>query len=445
MSVASLQKFYEQFSKRENASVMQIVQEEREGKFFFYISSPEKFDTSLLIACLEKYLPFLTNVVQSPYVILKSEYELVRTERAGNMTPQAIRKTVRDTTLWKKHGEKMRPEYVYSATNEDEYATYENRVVRTLIDKAVRFLDLPAECAREGVKNLYEAYFQSSSLNKLDLVRLFDEDLFKDSNPESFADYSKLYQLRGKLTQLRNSHFYKILSRAPAFTGVPEATNLFVHSPDYNGCFKLWRSLDEFYAGLSLLSSAQQRSVYSAFVTLAMISCYVRLGFAPVRDVPVGNTDKNFSLKDFCLKNEDFNVVLNADEEKITVLVQCAKARSQQTTVIRLRTDLSEEDVSDNAFTVSLHRTEYSDRAVCVTPGNKNSLKDLEALVRCSVLTFGADKSIYDKVCLVCGSNLLEDKGRAFRCPDCGAVYTFLGKDKVWLNQFNALSDMEKK
>ena len=51
MSVASLQKFYEQFSKRENASVMQIVQEEREGKFFFYISSPEKFDTSLLIAC----------------------------------------------------------------------------------------------------------------------------------------------------------------------------------------------------------------------------------------------------------------------------------------------------------------------------------------------------------------------------------------------------------
>ena len=192
-------------------------------------------------------------------------------------------------------------------------------------------------------------------------------------------------------------------------------------------------------------SSAQQRSVYSAFVTLAMISCYVRLGFAPVRDVPVGNTDKNFSLKDFCLKNEDFNVVLNADEEKITVLVQCAKARSQQTTVIRLRTDLSEEDVSDNAFTVSLHRTEYSDRAVCVTPGNKNSLKDLEALVRCSVLTFGADKNIYDKVCLVCGSNLLEDKGRAFRCPDCGAVYTFLGKDKVWLNQFNALSDMEKK
>ena len=317
--------------------------------------------------------------------------------------------------------------------------------VRTLIDKAVRFLDLPAECAREGVKNLYEAYFQSSSLNKLDLVRLFDEDLFKDSNPESFADYSKLYQLRGKLTQLRNSHFYKILSRAPAFTGVPEATNLFVHNPDYNGCFKLWRSLDEFYAGLSLLSSAQQRSVYSAFVTLAMISCYVRLGFAPVRDVPVGNTDKNFSLKDFCLKNEDFNVVLNADEEKITVLVQCAKARSQQTTVIRLRTDLSEEDVSDNAFTVSLHRTEYSDRAVCVTPGNKNSLKDLEALVRCSVLTFGADKNIYDKVCLVCGSNLLEDKGRAFRCPDCGAVYTFLGKDKVWLNQFNALSDMEKK
>ena len=210
---------------------MQIVQGGEGGKFFFYISSPEKFDTSLLIACLEKYLPFLTNVVQSPYVILKSEYELVRTERAGNMTPQAIRKTVRDTTLWKKRGEKMRPEYVYSATNEDEYARMKTAWCARSSTRPSAFSTSPAECAREGVKNLYEAYFQSSSLNKLDLVRLFDPDLFKDSNPESFADYSKLYQLRGKLTQLRNSHFYKILSRAPAFTGVPEATNLFVTIP----------------------------------------------------------------------------------------------------------------------------------------------------------------------------------------------------------------------
>ena len=89
-------------------------------------------------------------MVQSPYVILKSEYELVRTERAGNMTPQAIRKTVRDTTLWKETRGENAAEYVYSATNEDEYATYENRVVRTLIDKAVRFLDLPPSARGKG-------------------------------------------------------------------------------------------------------------------------------------------------------------------------------------------------------------------------------------------------------------------------------------------------------
>ena len=445
MSAPSLEKFNEQFLKQDLRTVTQILQEEREGKFSFFLPSPEKLDVSLLIGCLEKYLPFLTRVVQSPYVILKSEYEQVRTERAGSMSPQAIRMTVKDSSLWKKKGKGMRPEYVYTVTNEDEYATYENRVVYSLIDKAIHFLDLPAEYAREGVKNLYESYFQSAVFNKLDLVRIFDTDLFRNSCPESFADYEKLFRLRWKLTQLRGSHFYKMLSRAPRFTGVPEATNLFVHNPDYNGCFRLWRSLDEFYAGLSLLTQAQQRSVYAAFVFLAMVSCYVRLGFAVERDASVGEIDNDFSVREFCLKNEDFNVILSADTDKITVLVQCAKTHSQQTSLIHLRTDVSEEEPAADGFTVSLHRTEYRDNAACVVPGNKNSLKDLESIVRCTVLTFAADKDIYGRVCLVCGSNLVEDRERFFRCPDCGAVYTFLGKDKVWLNKFSVLSGSEKK
>ena len=61
--------------------------------------------------------------------------------------------------------------------------------------------------------------------------------------------------------------------------------------------------------------------------------------------------------------------------------------------------------------------------------------------MRCTVFTFEAKKEIYDKLCLICGSNAIEDKDYFYRCDDCGAVYCFLDENNVWVNQFNVLSD----
>ena len=441
MSVASLEKFNKQFEHTGPRTVSEILAEERAGSFAFYIPTADKLDTASLVDRIEACIPSLISIAQSPHIVLKDEYKQVRTEKAANLTPQGIRMTAKDPKLWKMKDGKLRPEYVYSKSREDEYNTYENRVVRALIDKIVRFLNLPLEYAKDGVKNLYEAYFQHSALNKFDLVKLIDADLYKASDPRSFNDYKKLFYLRGKLAQLRSGAFYKTMSQFPLFTGRPEVTNLFLHNPDYRNCFRLWLFLDEFNAGLSLLSQEEQRSVYCAFISLAMISAYVRLGFRIETDASVGKIDENFSLKGFVLTNEWFKVTLHAEPGRIEVLVQCPKIRAQQTIVIELHTNIAEQYGKDNQFVVSLHRTDYNDRAACVVPGNKNSLKDLESIVRCTVFTFEAKREIYDRLCLICGSNALEDKDYFYRCDDCGAVYCFLDDEHVWVNQFNVLSD----
>lgn len=84
-------------------------------------------------------------------------------------------------------------------------------MVKSLIDRVVRFLDAPMERAKSGVKNLYQSYFQSAALSKIDLVKLMDKDLFTTSDGRSFEDYKKLYYLRAKFSQLRSSAFYKIM------------------------------------------------------------------------------------------------------------------------------------------------------------------------------------------------------------------------------------------
>lgn len=445
MSFISLEKFNKQFEKGSPRTVSNILQGESDGNFRFFIPTPENIDTSVLIDRIEKALPRLAEVVYAPYIVLKSEYKQVRTELASNLTPQGIQMTVKDAKLWKKKDGKLRPEYVYAKSNEDEYDIYENRVVFALIDKLLQALELPAVDAREGVKNMYGAYFQSAVLNKLDLVKLIDPDIFKSSNMDSFSDFKKIVYLRGKLLRLRNSAFYKIMAQAPRFSGVPESTNLFVHNENYRECFLLWRFLDEYRSGRTVLTHDELQSVYRAFVSLFMVSVYVKSGFKIVNDNTVELADKDFALKDLVLENKYFKIIINAEADKIDILVRCEKSKSQQKTYVLLHTDESEPYIKNDGFIVSLFKTEYRDNAACVLPHNKNSLKDLESIVRCTVLTFEADKEIYDKVCPICGSNALHDKDYYYRCEDCGAVYSFPDAQTVWLNRFNILSEQDKK
>lgn len=201
-----------------------------------------------------------------------------------------------------------------------------------------------------------------------------------------------------------------------------------MHNKNYNACFCLWRFLDECGAG-SLLSEDQIKSVYAAFISLAMIGIYVRFGFQIVNDVGIGRIDRGFFAQGYELENDLFKVIVSASVKKAEIVVQCKKTRTQQTTAINFHTDVSQLPSEEEHFTVSLYRTDYSDCAACVVPGNKNSLKDLESIVRCTVFTFETEPGIYDRMCLVCGSPMVENKKYFYQCEDCGAVYSFIEKN----------------
>ena len=174
MSFVALEKFNKQFENGGKRTVSELLRLEKEGRFAFYMPDADDIDADMLADRVGKCLPNICEIVSSPYVVLKSEYKQVRTELAAGLTPHGIRSTVKDPKLWKKKDGRLRPEFVYAKTNEDEYDIYENRMVKSLIDRVVRFLDAPMERAKSGVKNLYQSYFQSAALSKIDLVKLMD-------------------------------------------------------------------------------------------------------------------------------------------------------------------------------------------------------------------------------------------------------------------------------
>lgn len=439
MSLASLEQFHKQLVQAAPQRASQVINGTAAGKFRFEFPSSDELDYSAIIDKVSNVMGSLTTVVNNPYIVLKSQSDTVRMEQAGAMSPEGIRQTIADSRLWKKHPtDGYRPEQVYARTADDEYNTYENRFVKALIDRTVAFLAKPMSDARGGIRNMYEAHTNARALSKLDLVRMIDPKMFLESDSQCFVDYKRLFYLRAKLNQLRTTAFYKIMSKLPPFTDVdPQPTNLLVHNADYNALMKLWAFLKSADGRTGELRDEGIRAAYCAYVYLYSSYVFTRkLGYILAKDCEIRYADNAFLSAGAQLENNYFRIRLTIDDNQMAVVIYCKQTHETTTTTINVHV-FPEEPIDRNAnYTVTLFPTEYSDDIACVMPDNPQTLVNLETLLRCVVLVLPVEEGIYDKLCMVCGSNAVETIGKKVTCADCGAQYTFLKKDTVWINHF---------
>ena len=436
MPLAALENFHEQLAESKARNVSGILEAESDGKFKFCFPVPAKLDYSSVIDKITASMGSLINVVMSPYIILKGEYDAIRAEKVTAMTPEGVKKTVADSRLWKRKGKTMRPEFAYAKTPEDEYNTYENRFIKALIDRLIVFLAKPMTEMRGGVKSLYEAHANVGKINKIDLLRLLDPDMFKESDERCFVDFKKIFYLKAKLTQLKSSGFYKIMSRLPSFTDRdPEPTNLLVHNADYFTCLKLWLYLNEKDIKMGELKNEGLRAAYSAFVFLYTAKSLTKLGFVLKKDGDFRYAYNEFSARGATFENEYFIVKVSAAEKKMTFSLTC-KVTGEKKTITFGFMVFADDPKPETQYVVSFAPTSYSDETLRVQPDSASSLKDLETFIHSIFFIVKVEPNVYEKLCLVCGSNAVEEKNGEIRCLDCGSEYSFFDKETVWLKKF---------
>lgn len=444
MSTVSLEHFAKQFEKFDGKSVGEVIDALNNNKLSLFIPVDDKPDINLLIEKISTCLPHILEIIRNPYIVLKNEYVQTRMDKASALTPQGVKMTSNDSRGWKNKNGRFVPDYVYARSNEDDYNTYENRVVFALIEKVLHALYTPMNYTKNGVKSLYGEYFQATAVSKLDLIKLVDVKSFKNVSKQVFDNYKKLFYLRAKFSQCRESDFYKILSTCNRVTGEIHETNLFAHHPHYHECYMLWQYLEKLGVKKSSLPLEKLQSAYSSFISLAIVNFYVQDGFKIVKDYAF-DKDADFALKNLLLENDSFKVNINANNYKVQIVVKCKKAGLQQKTLIGLATDYSRKFGKEYQYVCGLVRTDYNDRTLCILPSNENSIKDLKAIVKSTIFVLEANKNVYEKVCIVCGSTIVEDKEYYHKCENCGAVYSFLNDEKLWLNYFNSIQDENAK
>ena len=429
----SLERFYRQFNEKTDR-VSAVLDGMREGSFRLFIPTPLSEDQPGTIAQIKAALPHITNVVRKPYVTLRTQTTKVRAERAGALSPEGIRNTIRDGKIWKQHEGEIRPEYIYAVEREDDYNSYENRMVKALIDRLIRFLRTPLRITKESIPSLYESYFQVSHLNKLDLIKFMQTDTFRQAKARTYEDYTDLVRLKTRIGAYRQSPFYKTMEQYPVFSGSLEMTNLLTHNEDYHHCARLWSFLETQGSAVSTLTEAQGRNAYALFIFFGLVRAYRDLGFTLKDDPYILSADHTYRIPATTLENEDFLVELWSPQDKyMQISVQAKAVRHKEKYKIRLVEDLEITPEAGVDYYLSLYPTPYSDIAACVVPNNLNSIQDLTSIARITVLTFASEHSVYGNYCLVCGNPEVSENHGNVTCDVCGAHYNFLAGDRLWL------------
>ena len=376
-------------------------------------------------------LSVISSIISHPHISNTGEHIVIRTELANSISSETFQMTMREPKLWKNDGLKMIPENVYYYQNIDELCIYENIFIVTLI-------------------RLIEAELVKYNDFYISLIETFEgqETLSLSSNNVNVA-FNKIKRLHRKLKYIKNTRFFKEISRKCAPLKTVHPTNILLKDRLYNYCFKFYRSLIAYSDKQTLLRDFR---IYHFVLLLRSLK---NKGFVPTGRAAALKKDEYgaIALPKLRFLGDIFEIIVEPYEEiglKICVqnrLIKTAKTKKAphlllfepQESALDLK-KIKEDSKNDfeTVEAVYLWNLVYVDEDVTVSfrnPLSEQALTDkwLESKILHSV----ASAKIYRTFCPSCKRQALETTpSRHRRCVDCGSVFTFYrdedGKNNIW-------------
>lgn len=205
---------------------------------------------------LEEYKQYLDNIIRNPRSFLRTEELIVPIERAKKTSPESVRHLAANSQYIKDVDEDgfVMPSKILTIFKEEELATYENRFIRSLIDKLVIFIERRYQMMVKLASTKYINRFTLQSNFKLadaEVDYLLSMSYKKNSlqtktEVDNFLLIDKVDQLRKEIMGLRNTEFMQILYKARPVYPPIQKTNIITKDPNYKKCYELWLFLDSY-------------------------------------------------------------------------------------------------------------------------------------------------------------------------------------------------------
>lgn len=362
-------------------------------------------------------LSVIFSIIAKPHLNNRREEIIARSGEAAAITEEDFLKTLRDSSIWKDDNGRMLPEYLYYHQYEDDLRIYENIFIVHMINEISHIVD----------------HYQSLYLSLLKVVNKENFDLVLDESAQENALHI-VNKLSRRLSLIKDSYFYKDVSRAKNKPKVFYPTNILVHDRLYNLVFKFYKKI-YIYEDQNDINN----ELYAYYFCL-ILKYFKAHGYELDSRNKVEILDKN----DFILPsktiftNKDLRITINLNPEEHSFIFNYKDKRDEASSnhLLIIDNDASFEDVivpvtEEDIFTTEYlslwHLGEASGSKVTITNQNLIGESDLiEYFINSHHYVVNGSEALYSSYCPVCKSKSLSEVNGFHYCHDCGSIYKFM-------------------
>ena len=258
LSDKAVSQFYEAFySCIENAKSPLgdfLFNELQQGEKTIYnktVRETKIFDGNFLDVVIGAY-PSLLKICRDPKKTLAYMQEVVAMEKAKKVDSESIRHLASHTQYIRDINEQNEviPSKILSTYAEDNIGIYENRFIKSLINRVIVFLDTRLELMDENLESISadEIRYKNNiklSHRKIDLemnIKISNEILDETQKARELFDKTK--NALDKYRALKGTGLYQAVAKLKDVVPPIMKTNIILHNPDFKIAYNLWLYID---------------------------------------------------------------------------------------------------------------------------------------------------------------------------------------------------------
>lgn len=258
LSDKAVSQFYEAFySCIENAKSPLgdfLFNELQQGEKTIYnktVRETKIFDGNFLDVVIGAY-PSLLKICRDPKKTLAYMQEVVAMEKAKKVDSESIRHLASHTQYIRDINEQNEviPSKILSTYAEDNIGIYENRFIKSLINRVIVFLDTRLNLMDENLESISadEIRYKNNiklSHRKIDLemnIKISNEILDETQKARELFDKTK--NALDKYRALKGTGLYQAVAKFKDVVPPIMKTNIILHNPDFKIAYNLWLYID---------------------------------------------------------------------------------------------------------------------------------------------------------------------------------------------------------
>ena len=214
-------------------------------------------------------IPYLEKALNKPNKNIVTEEEIIKVELIKKVTVESIKHLAKNTqmiTKFDEENDEVTPEKILNAYKEENYVTYENRFIYTLIKLIDDFIFIRTRDAEENAykgKDYIRASYEANTRKDKKKVSIkFDyaeESLAPHKKSNDVED--KINEIKKALKMFKMTEIYKLLESKRATLVKPplKMTNVLLKNVNFQYAVKLWNYLNDNFEQKSLAESHEEK------------------------------------------------------------------------------------------------------------------------------------------------------------------------------------------